>query len=136
MPFVNEIVSDEDIDKYDPGFAKGRGNWWTRDKERDFYLWGGCTDFESFGEYIEGHFFLLINGLKYEVSILRGEWSRNWHVKPYVIVWDKIRWIKPEDYGGISKDFVISVIKEALVAYGRDGEDNRNTPDRIVQFNF
>jgi hypothetical protein len=136
MPFVNEIVSDEDIDKYELGFSKGGDHWWTRDADRDFYLWGGCTDFESLGEYIEGHFFLVVDGLKLELSILCGQWSKNWYVKPYIIVWDRILWVRPRDYGGISREFVVSVIKEALVVYGRDGEDNKNTPDRIVQFNF
>jgi hypothetical protein len=31
---------------------------------------------------------------------------------------------------------VIGLVQEALVAYGRDGRENRNTPDRIVRFGF
>jgi len=41
MTFVNEVVSDEDIDRYGLPFEKGSGRYWTRDAERDFYLWGG-----------------------------------------------------------------------------------------------
>jgi len=136
MPFVNEIVSDADIDAYGLNFKKGAGHWWTRDKERDYYLWGGCTDFESFGEFIEGRFHVLIEGVRLEVSILRGEWSENWHVKPYVIVWENIRWITPRDCGGIDFETVVKVLKEALVIYGRDGRENRNTPDRVISFGF
>jgi hypothetical protein len=31
---------------------------------------------------------------------------------------------------------MIAVLKEVVVDYGRYGFDNRNTPDRIVQFGF
>jgi hypothetical protein len=136
MPFVNEIVSDADIDAYGLEFKKGGEYWWTRDKERDLYLWGGCTDFASFGEFTEGRFFLLVDGVQLEISVLKGTWSQNWHVKPYIIVWDEIRWIRPSDFGGITKERVVEVLKEALVAYGRDGELNLNVPERIVSFGF
>jgi hypothetical protein len=136
MPFVNEIVSDEDIDKYELGFSKGRDRWWTRDAKRDYYLWGGSTDFDSFGEYFEGKFYLLVDGVRLQVSLLQGEWSQNWHAKPYVIVWDKINWIVPRDLGGIDRAYFVGILKEALLVYGRDGMENRMTPERVVTFGF
>jgi hypothetical protein len=36
----------------------------------------------------------------------------------------------------LDREQVIGLLKEALVAYGRDGRHNRNTPERIVQFGF
>jgi hypothetical protein len=65
-----------------------------------------------------------------------GRWSHNWHVKPYHIVWDQLLWIDPPDMGGLERKHVISVLKEALLAYGRDGWENINTPDRVVTFGF
>ncbi len=41
MAFVNEVVSDEDIARYNLPFKPGAGRYWTRDKENDCYLWGG-----------------------------------------------------------------------------------------------
>ena len=43
MAFVNEVVSDEDIAKYNLPFAPSTKCYWTRDKERDYYLWGGIS---------------------------------------------------------------------------------------------
>jgi hypothetical protein len=42
----------------------------------------------------------------------------------------------PPGCAGFNKEKIIDLIKEALVAYGRDGRENRNTPDRIVRFGF
>jgi hypothetical protein len=136
MPFVNEVVSDADIDAYGLGFRKGDGRWWTRDKERDFYLWGGLDDLPSFGEYEEGRFYMLVDGVKLEILLSPGEWSKNWHVKPYVVSWSKVQSISPKDCGELDRDRLISILKEALNVYGYDGEDNHNVPDRVVKFGF
>jgi hypothetical protein len=42
----------------------------------------------------------------------------------------------PQGCADFSKEQIFDLIKEALVAYGRDGRENRNTPDRIVRFGF
>jgi hypothetical protein len=136
MAFVNEVVSDSDIEAYQLGLEKGKGHWWTRDKERDLYLWGGETGNPAFGDEIEGRFVLFISGRLIEFAISLGQWSKNWHAKPYVVAWDKLLWVEPPDLAGIDRDLVISILKEALIAYGRDGRHNLNTPDRIVQFGF
>ena len=136
MPFVNEQVSDADIDAYGLPFEKGDDQWWTRDKERDFYLWGGRSGNPAWGEDIHGRFHFSMLGTKLQLGISLGHWSKNWHVKPYLVGWDQLLWIDPPDCGGLDRDQMIVVLKEALVAYGRNGFDNRNTPDRIVQFGF
>lgn len=136
MPFVNEVVSDADIDAYGLGFRKGDGRWWTRDKERDFYLWGGRYDLPSFGEDVEGRFYMLVDGVKLKISLSLGEWSKNWQVIPFVVSWEKVRSIHPKDCGGLDPDRLIVILKEALNEYGYDGEDNRNVPDRVVKFGF
>ncbi len=55
MAFVNEVVSDADIDKYGLPFKKGSGRYWTRDADRDMYLWGGKGGNPAFGEDIVGY---------------------------------------------------------------------------------
>ncbi len=132
MPFVNEQVSDADIDACGLPFAKGDDQWWTRDQERDFYLWGGCTGNTARGEEIHDPFHFSMLGTKLQLGISLGHWSQNWHVKAYLVGWDQLLWIDPPDCGGLDRGPMIAVLKEALVAYGRYGFDNRNTPDRIV----
>lgn len=136
MAFMNEVVSDADIDAYGLGLEKGKGHWWTRDKERDLYLWGGESGNPAFGEEIEGRFEIFLSGRLIRIAISLGQWSANWHVKPYVVDWDQLLWIEPSDCAGLDRDLVITVLKEALIAYGRDGRQNLNTPDRIVHFGF
>jgi hypothetical protein len=136
MPFVNEQVTDAEIDAYDLTLEKGKGHWWTRDQERDFYLWGGECGNPARGQELHGRFRLYIAGTKLELGISLGHWSKNWHVKPYLVGWDQLLWLDPSDCGGLDRGQVIGVLKEALVAYGRNGRKNLNTPERIVQFGF
>jgi hypothetical protein len=42
----------------------------------------------------------------------------------------------PPGCADLDKEQIIDLIKEALVAYGRDGRENRNTPERIMRFAF
>lgn len=136
MPFVNEQVSDADIDAYGLTLEKGKGHWWTRDQERDFYLWGGECGNPARGQELHGRFRLYIAGTKLELGISLGHWSKNWHVKPYQVGWVQLLWLDPSGCGGLDRGQVIGVLKEALVAYGRNGRENLNTPERIVQFGF
>lgn len=136
MPFVNEVVSDDDIDRYGLPFAKGRRQYWTRDKERDLYLWGGEGGNPAWGEEVVGEFHLFITGTLLRIRISLGEWSRDWTVKPYVVAWDQLLSIYPSDCGGRDRGEVITLLKEALIAYGRDGWENRNVPERVVTFGF
>jgi hypothetical protein len=136
MAFVNERVSDEDIDAYELSMEKGKGHWWTRDKERNLYLWGGERGNPARGQEMHGYFYLFISGIRLRLAISLGQWSKNWHVKPYVVAWDQLLWIDPPDCGGLDRTAVINLLKEALVAYGRNGRENLNTPDRITNFGF
>ena len=136
VAFVNEVVSDADIEAYGLPFEKGKGHWWTRDKERDLYLWGGRGGNPLWDEEIMGRFHLYIAGIELRLAISLGQWSRNWNVKPYHIGWDQLLCVDPQDMGGLERQLVIDVLKEALIAYGRDGWENINTPDRVVTFGF
>jgi len=136
MAFVNEIISDADIDAYGLAQKKGMGHWWTRDRERDLYLWGGVGGNPLWDQEIMGRFHMYISGGTLRIGIALGQWSQNWHVRPYVIVWGSLDWIEPADCGELERQQVIDLLKEALIVYGRDGRENKNTPDRIVHFGF
>lgn len=67
MAFRNEVVSDDDIDRYNLPFPKGGGRWWTRDAERDYYLWGGITGNPAYESQEYGVFSLYIQ--KYSIGL-------------------------------------------------------------------
>ncbi|WP_255024656.1 hypothetical protein [Cyanobium sp. La Preciosa 7G6] len=137
MAFVNEVVSDEDIVKYNLPFKLGAGRYWTRDKERDCYLWGGIV--ESFArEYVpEGRFWLYLHGTCLDVSLnvaslVRG---RPPEILPQVI-WMEVSHIQPLNLGGLDLNECQSVLKEALLAFGLDGEGDTLIHGSIVKFHF
>lgn len=137
MAFVNEVVSDEDIAKYKLPFKPGAGRYWTRDKERDCYLWGGII--ENFArEYVpEGRFWFYLHGTHFDVSlnvVILGKGGAR-EVSSQV-VWKEVSHIQPWDLAGLDENEFLSVLKEALLAYGRDGEGNRFIPGTIVTFQF
>ena len=136
MTFINEVVSDADIEAYGLPFRKGGGRWWTRDRERDLYLWGGRGGNPEWGEEVMGRFHFFLAGVPLEIGLSLGTWSRDWTVRPYVIAWEQLEWIRPEDCRGLDRDRVISLLKEALICYGSNGDENRNISDRIVRFGF
>jgi len=136
MPFVNEVVSDDDIDRYNLPFAKGGGQWWTRDQERDLYLWGGESGNPARDEDIVGRFNFYIHGIHLKITLELGEWSKDWDAKPYVVAWKKILHLQLPELGGLEQAYTLSLLKEALAAYGADGRRNKGVPERLVLFGF
>jgi len=136
VAFVNEVVSDADIDAYGLPFEKGKGHWWTRDKERDLYLWGGRGGNPLWDEEILGRFNFFVLGTIFKLRISVGTWSEDWHAKPYVVEWGCVTEMIPSSLPDLSQSEVLDLVKEALVVYGRDGRLNRNTPERVVHFGF
>jgi len=136
MAFVNEVVSDADIDKYGLPFKKGRGLYWTRDAERDMYLWGGLSGNPAHGEDINGEFYLHIDGQTLYFVIRPSGGSIKFSESPYRIVWDSIKYVKPLDYGGLNQERVIRLLKDALTVYGRNGGENLYTSCRNISFGF
>ena len=136
MAFVNEIVSDADIDRYELPFKKGSGRYWTRDKERDIYLWGGKGGNPAFGEEILGRFTLSIKGRKIECLLRPGRGSMKFKEKPFLVKWSSLVDLKPAGLHDFDRELVEGVLKEALMAYGQDGELNEDTPDFVVEFDF
>lgn len=136
MAFVNELIPNENIDKYKIPLHKNNDEYWTYDKERDIYLWGGRGGNPAYGFEIVGKFDLCINEKLFKIALGPGDGSKSFSESPYYVVWDSIIQVKPENLHGLSEDYVVSVLKEALEVYGRDGGLNSHTPIRIVKFNF
>ena len=158
MAFVNEIISEEDIQKYgldevmragNPsslGWYKGRpeGYWhaWTIDRERDIYFMpvkmvteiGGSGRPEGTNRTIVH---LNFQGRCVPVIIKRTYCSPSFKDNPYRIAWDLVS-LDTSNVPEIPKATVISVLKEALKTYGFDGAKYPLSPDTnvVVEFDF
>jgi hypothetical protein len=136
MGFVNEVASDEDIARYNLPFKPGAGRCWTRDKDRDAYLWGGIA--ESYArEYVpEGRFWFFLGGRLLDVSLNIDSYAlRSLDQRPRVH-WKCVSHVQPVDLGGLDKVEFFSVLKEALTEFGVDGEITLSSSRPIVTFMF
>lgn len=129
MAFVNEVVSDEDIAKYNLPFKPGAGRYWTRDKERDCYLWGGIS-----GSYVresppKGEFQLYVRGLELEVWLEPSANELPSFITPDLVSWKRITLMRPYDMGGLDRDEVKSLLREALLVFGVNGSP-KSLPDK------
>lgn len=136
MAFKNEVVSDEDIDRYNLPFPKGEGRWWTRDAERDYYLWGGLVGNPAYDEMKEGRFYLYKDNTIHWIKLLPGTRSKSLKELPYTITWEAIIRITPEITDRNKYSQLIEILKEALTAYGYEGEDNGWIKEAKVVFGF
>ncbi|QPC02497.1 hypothetical protein IUD19_01515 [Xylella fastidiosa subsp. multiplex] len=101
MPFINEIPSAEDIEKYGLPFKKDLDldislrRQWTVDRERNFHLYGGGTTAnQAFTDVFYYRFYLYLNGTKFVVELDAGRGSLVFEENPYVVVWSKLMSIK------------------------------------------
>ena len=136
MAFKNEVVSDADIDRYQLPFAKGEGRWWTRDAERDYYLWGGLSGNRAFDDVREGRFFLFVDGVVYFFLLSSGKNSESLKANPYIVHWKSILRVDPEILDERVERSIKETLKEALSVYGLYGENTRWPVRTKVLFNF
>ena len=136
MSFVNETVSDADIDHYGLPFHKGRLRYWTHDRATQRYLWGGMAGNPAYDDIREGRFKLFTAGTLYSIVIKPGEGPTTYKVKPCRLEWKKITSIKPTPASADVRQQIIQELKEALLVYGIDGRENKYTPDREIIFGF
>ncbi len=136
MAFTNEVVSDADIDRYDLPFQKGEGRWWTRDAERDYYLWGGLSGNPAYGTELEGKFYLYVDGEIHLFILLLGQPAVQVGRQSCFRVWAAISRIVPELPTLIQEEKLVEILKEALQTYGIDGQDDAWTNDVKVEFRF
>lgn len=136
MAFVNEVVSDEDIARYNLPFKPGDGRYWTRDRELDSYLWGGVIENYS-REYIpEGRFWFFIHNVLLDVSLNVERVSGGSLMAPPIIVWKEVSHIQPIDLGGLDRCEVLCILRAALSTFGIDGEGRCQSLEPIVKFKF
>ena len=136
MAFNNEVVSDADIDRYNLPFQKGGLRWWTRDAERDYYLWGGLSGNPAFDDVLEGWFYLYVDGFTYTFFLKPGKFSNSLKDIPYIVVWDCILRIIPEVDSSENYRRLVLLLKEALTKYGLYGEKTKWPVKTKVIFNF
>ncbi|MEA5412649.1 hypothetical protein VB737_12810 [Synechococcus sp. BA-120 BA3] len=136
MGFVNEVVSAEDIARYNLPFKPGDGRYWTRDKELDCYLWGGIIENYSRDYIPEGRFWLSIRNTLLDISLNVGNFSCGSPGDVPTLVWKEVSHIQPSDLGGLCMDEVVSVLRDALSAFGVDGETSQSPVEPRVTFQF
>jgi hypothetical protein len=136
MAFKNEVVSDADIDRYKLPFPKGGGRWWTRDAERDYYLWGGLVGNPAFDETQEGWFDLYVDGIIHTVVLASEVNLEGDKETPYTMHWKKIVRISPSKEEEANYGYFKILLKEALTAYGLDGETVPGRKETVVRFSF
>jgi hypothetical protein len=136
MAFVNEVVSDEDIAKYNLPFAPGSKCYWTKDSARSLYLWGEISENPAREYPSEGRFSLLLQSRLLVFVLRRGDGSTSFRDDPYRIVWKEIMRVQPADFAGFNPQLVILRLKEALSCFGYDGRRNAFAPNRVVTFEF
>ncbi|MGY0328856.1 hypothetical protein ACWWAE_01580 [Xylella fastidiosa subsp. multiplex] len=114
MPFINEIPSAEDIEKYGLPFKKDLDldislrRQWTVDRERNFHLYGGGTTAnQAFTDVFYYRFYLYLNGTKFviELDVDPNRKPPRFKDNPYVVEWSKLMSIElmPSDQGGYLK---------------------------------
>lgn len=154
MAFVNEIVSEENIKKYDldalmrefSSFAWREGrpstfvHAWTIDRERDIYFIPVQT-VEEVGQSGRPQptqrkiCILDWQGKRVRLMIDRAAGSSVKHAdSPFRIVWELLQ-LDTSHIPDVAHNEVIDVLKAALTAYGNFGA-HRQVPNTVVEFKF
>ena len=136
MAFVNEVVSDEDIARYNLPFKPGAGRYWTRDKENDRYLWGGISAGYARGYKPRGEFHFYLKGVLLDVCLEILQSSQDFFLDPGTFNWSRVQLIRPLDLGGLRYSEVIQGLREALLVFGVNGQVNEYSGDGRVKIDF
>jgi len=142
MAFINEYISDEDIEKYQidalMNSYQGEGTFpdkyykhrWTIDKERGVWFIWVYDPKDPLEDYRRGTgesiFILHMHGQNIEI-VLRDvfdESSKKTTDNPFYVTWKLEKIIKPISLQNISDKEIIEILREALKIYGADGMDN------------
>lgn len=148
MAFVNEYVSEENVKKFSleeiifrfspewrsPGIPPEYRFSWTVDRERNIYLMRIKTGRDDISN--RSYWVLSYQGEEIKVQIDRAQGgSHTFNENPYKMIWELVK-IEPDHIPGVvTKNEIISTLKEALVVYGQGGA-RRQVPNTIVEFNF
>lgn len=147
MTFVNEYVSKDDIKRHGfdriyfdnhPASAEIPETYrpdWTIDRDNSAVLRkvGGANTARESEHWIE--FRLDIRDQSFYVKLNRGQGSGSYRDVPYRIVWDRIVAIDPQEFRDVSREEMLTRLKEGLTVYG-DGGVHSYVRDVLVTFNF
>jgi len=149
MGFVNEYVSEEEIDKFDlygiykkykpySNFKKEELEYdWVINREREvwFKYIMLMDDKEYEHQYTQEHVFILhINNTNIEVRVWKAKREGHAVDGPMLIEWDLIS-IKPKSLEDVSEEKITNLVKEALEVYGHRGA-SKQVPNTTVKCNF
>ena len=155
MAFINEIVLEEDIQKYGldelkkkfspytwmDGRPKEFWHAWTIDRERNIYFMpvkmveevGPSGRPEPTSKAI---FILNIQGVNIRVFLDRIRCPNSFSDTPFVISWSLLEIDDSEELHLFSTGDVVQILKEALTAYGYRGAYSNQAPNSKVEFDF
>ncbi|ENU79792.1 hypothetical protein F975_02421 [Acinetobacter sp. ANC 3789] len=138
MGFVHGILTEDEKIKFSKQLQGWRADWYI-DKERDVSLW--VSNAGNWQELAEGNNKKLARlriGLKVIYFLLSpGGGSSSVLDKPYIIVWDSIISYTPSDLHSFDYDYVVSLLREGLAAWGGGYANNTKWhPNFVVKFNF
>jgi hypothetical protein len=147
MGFVNEYVSDEDIEKYgleelyikynpsliESGIPSFHRFMWTINASEEVCLMKVGVGREELCSRFT--WVLFWKGKKVKVQTeLTDESSRKFSESPYIRVWDLIS-IENTEIDEADRSEVINFLKDALEVFGYDGA-RRQIQDTLIKFNF
>jgi hypothetical protein len=147
MAFVNEYATDEDIEKYDLNgiwdkyhparkgkYYVGQRPGFTIDRERNIFFIRVRQG--RFDESNRTTALLWINGrhIIVELDIVGGLNLKGIKSDPYRMKWE-LTGYHPQLGGSESKGQIMSILNEALIAYGYSGV-RKQLPNTIVEFSY
>jgi len=130
MSFSNQEISDLDLKRYPLPFPRGSKRTWTRDEERDYYLWGGLNGNPMLDGWLEGVFTLFVDGVEYGICLEPGFQGTDPKTGQVVMGWSRGLSVTPEppfEEG----ERIESILKEALIVYGLDGVQETSAKVRV-----
>lgn len=141
MPFEYQELTEADKQAYPNLMADSDLNQvkaWYIDKSKNICIWGGMGHWQEIAEGDYRWFFKLgINDQWFKIILLPKEYhGQTYKDVPYYYGWQELIEVKPEDLHGMTTPEFITVLKEALTAWGGGGHDNTTKPNYIVEFNF
>ncbi len=142
MAFVNEYVSEENINKHDlKALSKKWWNWlppefryaWTYDSNRDSYFIPISRGREEYAHHLRG--VLYFKGTHWDIEICHEPGGSDSYLeKPYRQIWGLIH-IKHPEGEPVPTEEIAPVLKEALVAYKIRGVHTK-VADVVTSFTF
>jgi hypothetical protein len=120
MAFSNQVISDQELERYSLPFPRGSTHTWTRDVERDYYLWGGLHGHPIIDGWQEGVFSLFVDGLEYGICLEPGFQGTDPNTGQVVVGWSRVLSVTPEPSFD-DAERIQSILREALSVYGLDG---------------